>query len=274
MLDEGNVDAEQGAKFFWSEQFLFGTVGEDAAVLHHDDAVDFGKDVSQMVCDHQNADSLLRDLAESFTQLALSGEVKGIRGLVEEKHFRLMDQGAGDHDAPLLAGRHFANELRFEVRGLHELEGLVGAVAHVGRNVEVGPERRRGEETSDHGIETACDRCPFAGQFRGDNAQMSAELRNIPALAAEQAQLRGGRDDGIALAGDGFDERGFSAAVGAKDSDVFAVGDAEGDCVQDDVVAAGDRDVAHDEEVGSSGSVVLRFRHRPGKLFQNRGLIQ
>jgi hypothetical protein len=23
-----------------------------------------------------------------------------------------------------------------------------------------------------------------------------------------------------------------------------------------------------------SGSVVLRFRHRPGKLFQNRGLIQ
>jgi len=92
--------------------------------------------------------------------------------------------------------------------------------------------------------------CPFAGQFRGDNAQMSAELRNIPALAAEQAQLRGGRDDGIALAGDGFDERDFPAAVGAKDSDVFAVGDAGGDCVQDDVVAAGDRDVAHDEEVG------------------------
>jgi hypothetical protein len=31
---------------------------------------------------------------------------------------------------------------------------------------------------------------------------------------------------------------------------VFTVGDAEGDGVKDDVVAAGDGDVAHEEEVG------------------------
>ena len=78
MLDQSDVDAEEGAEFLRSEEFLFGTVGEDAAVLHHDDAVDFGKDVSQMVGDHEDADSLLGDLAESFTQLALSGKVEGV----------------------------------------------------------------------------------------------------------------------------------------------------------------------------------------------------
>jgi hypothetical protein len=31
---------------------------------------------------------------------------------------------------------------------------------------------------------------------------------------------------------------------------VFTIGDAEGDVVEDDVVAAGDGDVAHEEEVG------------------------
>ena len=274
MLDEGNVDAEQGAKFFWSEEFLFGTVGENAAVAHHDHPVDFGKNVGQMMGDHQDADSLLRNLAKGCTQLALRGEVEGIRGLVEEKHFRPMDQGPGDHDAALLAGGHFANELRFEVRGLHELEGLVGAVPHVGRDVEVGPQGGGGEESGNDGVEAARDRCTFARQLSGDDAEVCTELRNIPALAAKEAQRSGGRDDGIALAGDGFDEGGFAAAVGAEDSDVLAVGDAERDTMQDDVIAASNGDVAHEEEVGLSGSVVLRFRHRPGKLFQNRGLIQ
>ncbi len=202
-----------------------------------------------MMRDHQDAHSLLRDLAKGLTQLALSGEIEGIRGLVEQEHFRLVDEGTGDHDAALLAGRHFPDEFRFEVRGLHQLERLVGAVAHVGRDVQVGPEGGSGEESGNDGIETASDGRAFAGEFGGDDAQMSAELGDIPALAAEQAQFGGGRDDGIALAGDGPDEGGFAAAVGAEDGDVFAVGDAQGDCVQHDIVAAGDRNVVHDEEV-------------------------
>jgi len=79
---------------------------------------------------------------------------------------------------------------------------------------------------------------------------VSAELRNVPSLATEEAQLGGGGDDGVALAGDGFDEGGLAAAVGTEDGKVFTVGDAEGDGVKDDVVAAGDGDVAHEEEVG------------------------
>ena len=63
-----------------------------------------------------------------------------------------------------------------------------------------------------------------------------------------------GCDDGIALAGEGADQRGFAAAIGAEDGDVFAIGDAaEGDVVKDDVVAARDADVAHEKEVGFGG---------------------
>jgi hypothetical protein len=250
VLDEGHFDTEEVAKFGSGKQIALGTVGEDTAVFHHDDPVDFGKDVGQVMGDHENADTLLGDTAESLAKLALGGEVEGVRRFVEEKHFRLMDEGAGDHDAALFAGRHLAHELGSEVISLHEVEGLAGAGSHFGRDVEVGPEGGGGEESGNNGVEAAGDGRALAGEFRGDDAEVGAELRDIPALAAEEAELRGGGDDGIALAGDGFDECGFAAAVGTEDGDVFAVGDAEGDVMEDDVVAAGDGDIVREEEIG------------------------
>lgn len=136
---------------------------------------------------------------------------------------------------------------------MHELEGLVSAGAHFRRDMEVGPEGRGGEESGNDRVEAAGDGCAFTGEFGGDDAEVGAELGNVPTLAAEEAQLRGGCDDGVALAGDGLDEGGFAAAVGTEDGKVFAVGDAQGDVVKDDVVAAGDRDIAHEEEVGWGG---------------------
>ena len=253
MLEEGNVDAEEVAEFFRSKQFALRAVGEDAAALHHDDAVDFRENVGEVMGDHEDADALLRDAAESIAQLALGGEVKGVGRLVEEKHFGLVDEGAGDHDAALLASGHFADQFQFEMRGLHELESLVGAGTHFRRDVEIGPEGRGGEESGDDGVEAAGDGGALAGEFGGDNAEMGAELGDIPALATEEAEFGGGRDDGVALAGDGADEGGFAAAVGAEDGNVFAVGDAEGDGVEDDIVAAGDVDLAHEEEGGLGG---------------------
>ena len=54
--------------------------------------------------------------------------------------------------------------------------------------------------------------------------------------------------DGVALAGDGLDEGGFAAAVGAEDGDVLAGVDGEVDVVEDDVVAAGYVDVSQMQE--------------------------
>ena len=47
-----------------------------------------------------------------------------------------------------------------------------------------------------------------------------------------------GLHDGIDLAGDGEDQRGLAAAVGAEDRDMLAGADAEVDVVQHDAIAA------------------------------------
>lgn len=240
MLDQCDVDTEERAELLRTDQFAFRAVGEDASVLHHDDAVDFLEDVGEVVRDHQNAHTLAGDLAESFAEFALSGEVESVRGLVEEQHFGPMNEGAGDHNAALLAGRHFADKLGFEVGSLHQDKCFVSAVAHFRSDMQVGPERGGGEETGDDRVETAGHGRALAGEFRGDDAEMGAELRDVPARAAQQPQLSGGRDDGVALAGEGLDERGFAATIGAENGDVFPVGNAEGDVVEDNVVAAGD----------------------------------
>lgn len=249
-LEQVDFDTEQVAELLRGDQLLPGAVGEDAAVAHHDDAVDLRQDVGQVVRDHENADALAGDAAQRFAELALSGEIEGVGGLVEEEHLRLVDEGAGNHDAALLAGRHLSDKLGFEMRGLHQVQRLVGAVAHLRRDVEIRPEGGGGEKAGDNGVEAGGDGGAFARELGGDDAEMGAELRDVPAGSAKETQLGGGRDDRVALAGDGFDERRFAAAIGAEDGDVLAAGDAQGDVVEDDIVAAGDVDVAHEEEFG------------------------
>ena len=79
-------------------------VGDDAAGAHHDDAGDLGQDVGEVMRHHHDASSLLGDQAQGFAEFALGGEVEGVRGLVEQEHAGLMDEGAGNHDTALLAG--------------------------------------------------------------------------------------------------------------------------------------------------------------------------
>ena len=54
----------------------------------------------------------------------------------------------------------------------------------------------------------------------------------------------------VAFARDGFDQRGFAAAVGAEDADVFAGADLEGDVVEGGAFAAHDGDVVQGEQRG------------------------
>ena len=75
MLDEADFDAEEVAEFFGGEQFPLGGVGEDAALAHHDDAFDLGKNVGDVVGDHEDAGALLSYAAESCAEFALGGEV-------------------------------------------------------------------------------------------------------------------------------------------------------------------------------------------------------
>lgn len=271
---ETHLDAEQALKRLGGEQAGLRTVSEDAAFAHEDHAIDFGKNVGEMVRDHENADALLRDAAQGLAQLALGCEIECVGWLVEEQHLGTVDERAGDHDAPLLTGGHLADELCCQMLGLHEVEGFAGAVAHLRCDVQIGPQRRRGEEARDDGIETGGDRGALAGEFRGDHAEMGAQLRNIPALAPEEEQLRFRRDDWIALAGDGFDEGGFAAAIGAENGHMFTVGDAQRDVVEDDVVAACDADVPHEQEAGFARGIQFDSALGITRLLQSGKLVE
>ena len=163
MLNEGDIDAEEVAKLRSGEQIAFGAVRVDTALFHHDDAVDFRKDIGQVVGDHENADTLLGDAAESLAEFALSGEIEGVGRLIEEEHFWLVNESTGNHNTALLACGHFANQLGGEVIRLHQMQGIAGTSAHFGRDVEIGPESRGGEESGNISIETTGHGGAFAG---------------------------------------------------------------------------------------------------------------
>ena len=75
------------------------------------------------------------------------------------------------------------------------------------------------------------------------HAKMPAELREVPAVAAEDADTHAGLDDGIDLAGDGEDEGGFAATVGSENGHVFAGANRQVHVVQHDAIAACDVDM-------------------------------
>ena len=96
------------------------------------------------------------------------------------------------------------------------------ACSHLRSHVKVRPEGRGGEKAGDHSIYATSNTGSLAGKVRFHDTEVLAKLRYIPAVAAKQSDGRLRCDDGIALAGDGFDQRGFSAAVQAEDRYVFA----------------------------------------------------
>lgn len=212
-----------------------------------------------MVGDEQDAGALLREAAEGFAEAALGGEIEGVGWFVEQKLAGAVDERTGDHDAALLAGGHFADFLLGEVKGVDALESFDGAVAHFLGDDKIGPEGGGGEEAGDDGVEAGGDGGALAGEFGaegavGDDAEVLAELGEVPAMAAEDADVHAGLDDGIKLAGDGEDERGLAASVGAEDADMLAGADFEVDVVEDGAVAAGDVDLGEGEEgIGIEG---------------------
>ena len=88
-------------------------------------------------------------------------------------------------------------------------------------------------------------------QVVGDDAQQHAQVEDVPAVPAQDAQRRSLHR--IAFARDGFDERRFARAVRAEDGDVLALGDGEGEGVERALLAAHDGDVVElQERVGQN----------------------
>ena len=138
-LGEADLGAEEVAEALLGEERGAWAVSDDSAALHHEDALDLGDDVGDVVGDEEDSGSLLSEAAQKIAEIGLGGEIEGVRGLVEEKHLRGGNEGATDHDASLLTGRHVADEFVTKQLGADEAEDFVGASAHLFRNCKVRP---------------------------------------------------------------------------------------------------------------------------------------
>jgi hypothetical protein len=261
---EGDGDLEEIGEFVGGQERLLWAVGHDAAFAHEEDAVDLGDDVGEVMGDEEEGGSLLGQGAEKLVEVALSGKVEGVRGFVEEEGSGGGDEGAGDHDAALLAGGHFADGLIAEGDGVDLGEDLVGAGVHLVGDVKVGPEGGAGKEAGEDGVAAGGLEGGFAGEIGRDNTEHLFEFGEIPALAAEEGdaglRLACFGNQWVALAGDGLDEGGLTAAVGAQDGDVLAGMDGEIDVVKDNPLSAGDVNVVKIEKRGPG--IGRQGRHR------------
>lgn len=244
-LDDLDLCAEEIGHDLGCDEVMLGGVGVDAAGAEHEHAIHLGEDVAEVVGDHQDANAHAGDGAEDFTQLLLCGHVEGVGRLVEEKHFWRMDECAGDKDAALLAGGHAADKLFCKVMRVQEAESGVGPFAHFGGDSLVGPEGGGAQQAGDDDVAAARGGRSFGRKRLLDDAEILAQLGDDPAVIAEEAHAGAILWDGVALARDGLDERGFAAAVGPEDDHLLATCDAQRNVMENDVFAAGDIDVLH-----------------------------
>src|ERR1700730_6427038 len=111
-------------------------------------------------------------------------------------------------------------------------ERRVGSLEKCGTGPVMRKNARTAEETREHHV--AAGRITGTGcqQIGRDDAEQRAQLKNVPALAAEN------RDGGafvrhrVAFTRDGLDQRGLAAAIRTQDTNMLARLDAQGDVLQ------------------------------------------
>src|SRR6267378_1350510 len=115
------------------------------------------------------------------------------------------------------------------------------------------------EETGENDFAAARLARAVGHQIVRYDAEHGAQLEDVPSVAPQNRHRGFFPDDRIALARNGFDERGLAAAVRAQDRDVFARFNAQAEVIECDVVASND---AHVFQVHQSRSHEVRFSPR------------
>ena len=96
--------AEELAEARLRQELIARAVGDDAAIAHEDDAVNFGEYIAEVMRDHDQSGAFASQPAQSFAQFALCSEVKRVGRLVEKELLRAVHESAGNHDAAFFSG--------------------------------------------------------------------------------------------------------------------------------------------------------------------------
>ena len=107
------------------------SVGLNDAIAHHDVAARVGRDV-RFVRHHDDGDAAVVQLLENSHDFDAGAAVEISGRLVGQQHFRIVDQGARDRDALLLAAGKLTRMMIFAAGQADRLKNLVGPLPQLG----------------------------------------------------------------------------------------------------------------------------------------------
>ena len=176
-------------------------LGDQVSFPHDQDTVAHSEDLRQLTGDHQDAQALLRQLADQAVDLGLRTHVHPARGLVHDEQLWLSRQPLADNDLLLVAARELAHYLlAARCADAQLLDGLEGQLAFRGAIDEPGA-----HQASQHGHGDVLPDLHLANQTL--RAPIFRDIRD-----AHLHGLRWTLDlDGLALQQDGARVRGQDA---------------------------------------------------------------
>ena len=181
-------------------------------------------------------------------------------GFVQHQRLRAVHQGARDQDTARFARRHFVGITFRQMRDLEQVHHLGRMAFHFRRHLVVGPNAHAAEKAREDDFVSRVIARTHLHPVVGDDAQVMAQIEQMPAVAPQNAQRPGiALHARVQFARDDFDQRGFARAVGAENDGMLALRDGECDTVEHHAPAALYGDVLEiDEGDGKHRSHIVK----------------
>jgi hypothetical protein len=225
-------------KIITREHFGGGTGGDDAHVQEDEPVEVFGDGGEVVVHDEAGFTAFIQFLEEGDDGL-FGGGVDGGEGFVHEIELGVLGEGAGKENALLLSSGELADLAIREVADTDMFEGLTGGVLLSFPDAAEPAELAIGPHGDD--IEGAHGEVPVNALSLG---HVSDELPLFPVGLSVDMHPTGCFRDEIEA---GLEERGFSGAIGADDSDEGAFGDVQFDVPKDGLPVVSDGEIVNGE---------------------------
>ncbi len=206
-------------------QVVRGVEGDDLPVVDDGHAVREEVGLLHIVRGQKDGPPLALELQDELAEVPRGLRVEAGRGLIEDEHLRVVQEGAGEGDAPLHAGGIFLDRLVGPLGQLEPLEETVYLLGQAwsGQAVE-GPEVLQVLATGEFPVDA-----PLTRQDRPDAGEDPGGLF-LDVEALDEDPPRGRPEQ----RGEHLDGRRLAGPVRAQQAEDLALGDGEADTVDRD----------------------------------------
>src|SRR5580698_3167232 len=241
-------ESEQLAQTSGLQHFFFTSVSYDPAIRHEHHALDLGNDVWKFVSDQNNSNPRFSQRAHGFSQIVLRQNIQRVAGFVEQECAWFVDQRPRNQNAFGFPRRHFLHRTLRQMRDSELSQRSLGTFSIVRIYHVIGEYTRATEKSRQHHVHAAGLASAQRHHVVRYDAEQRAQFKDVPTLLAKNGHTRLFADHRIALAGNGFDQGGFTAAVRPQHGHVFVCVYAETKVVKD-ALSSASRITAHHADV-------------------------